>query len=155
MTRSAAALRLMRFAAVCLVALPCSARAQSSVDRELFRLENAWADAVVHRDAAALGRFVAPRWVYSDESGVMDREAGIKAFTSGTDTVSQASNSGMRAFVYPRAAVVIGMLEMRGRSPSGPFVHRYRYTDTWALIKGRWQCIASQDYLLPEPAVRR
>lgn len=155
MTRSAATLRMMRFAAICLVVLPCAARAQARVERELFRLENAWADAVVHRDAAALGRFVAPRWVYSDESGVMDREAGIKAFTSGTDTVTQASNSGMRAFVYPNAAVVIGVLEMRGRSPSGPFVHRYRYTDTWALIGGRWQCIASQDYLLPRSPGRR
>jgi ketosteroid isomerase-like protein len=126
-----------------------------AAERALFRLENDWAQAVIHRDAATLERLVAPRWVYSDESGVMERAAGIRAFTTGTDSVREASNSEMRALVYPGVAVVIGVLRMKGRSPSGPFTHRYRYTDTWAMIDGRWQCIASQDYLMPEPRTVR
>ena len=140
---------------------PAPARAQSSrtpavaqdertVEHTLFRLENDWAAAVIHRDVAALQRLVAPHWVYSDESGVMERDAGIRSFTTGTDTVRAASNNGMRVFVYPGSAVVIGVLQMRGNGPSGPFVHRYRYTDTWAWLDGRWQCVASQDYLIPE-----
>ena len=51
------------------------------------------------RDAAIMRRITAPKWVYSDESGVMEREAGIKAFTTGTDTVREASNEKMRALV--------------------------------------------------------
>ena len=39
----------------------------------------------------------------------------------------------------------------RGATRGGPFTHRYRYTDTWMKLDGRWQCIASQDYLMPEP----
>ena len=123
---------------------------ERTAERALFRLENDWAQAVIHRDAAVLQRIVAAHWVYSDESGVMERDAGIRAFTSGPDTVRAASNNGMRAMVYPGAAVVIGVLQMRGDGPSGAFVHRYRYTDTWAWLDGRWQCIASQDYLMPE-----
>ncbi len=126
-----------------------------TAERSLIALENEWAQAVVHRDAEALGRFVAPRWVYSDESGVMDRDAGIRAFTSGTDTVTSAGNRDMHVTVYPGAAVVIGVLEMRGRGPGGAFVHRYRYTDTWVLIDGRWQCVASQDYLMPSHGAPR
>ncbi|MEP6733604.1 MAG: nuclear transport factor 2 family protein [bacterium] len=125
------------------------ARAQVSVEKTLFRLEDEFAQAVVKRDAKALRQIVAPKWVYSDESGVMEREAGIKAFTSGTDTVQHASNANMRALVYPNSAVVIGILEMKGRGPEGPFTHRYRYTDAWVLLDGRWQCVASQDYLIP------
>ena len=55
-----------------------SAKAKTgNVEQTLFKLEDDFARAVVRRDAGALGRLVAPRWVYSDESGVMDRAAGI------------------------------------------------------------------------------
>ena len=121
---------------------------QKSDERELFRLENEWAQAVVKRDPAVLHRMTAPRWVYSDETGVMEREAGIKSFTTGTDTVRAASNDKMRALVYDNAAVVIGVLVMKGSGARGPFTNRYRYTDSWAKLDGRWQCIASQDYLI-------
>jgi hypothetical protein len=50
--------------------------------------------------------------------------------------------------------VVVGILQMKGTGPAGPFTRRYRYTDSWALIGGRWQCIASQDYLMPAAATR-
>jgi ketosteroid isomerase-like protein len=79
----------------------------------------------------------------------MDRDAGIAAFTSGADTVHEASNSDMRANVYGNAAVVTGILRMKGRGPGGPFDRRYRYTDTWVRLDGRWQAVASQDYLIP------
>ena len=119
-------------------------------EQALFKLENDWTQAVVKRDAAIMHRLTAPKWVYSDESGVMEREAGIKAFTTGSDTVREASNEKMRALVYDKSAVVIGVLVMKGRGPKGAFTNRYRYTDTWVKLDGRWQCIASQDYLLPE-----
>jgi ketosteroid isomerase-like protein len=127
-----------------------SSAATKAAERELYRIEDAWAQAVVRRDAKALGRLIAPRWVYSDESGLMDRDAGIAAFTSGTDTVSEASNSDMRANIYGNAAVVTGILRMKGRGSGGPFDRRYRYTDTWVRLDGRWQAVASQDYLIPE-----
>ena len=79
------------------VAAPAIAQPSRDVEKTLFRLEDDFAQAVVKRDARALGKLVAPKWVYSDESGVMEREAGIKAFTSGTDTVTKASNANMRA----------------------------------------------------------
>ena len=131
------------------VAAAQQAAGQKSDERELFRLENEWAHAVVKRDAAILHRMTAPPWVYSDETGVMEREAGIKSFTTGTDTVRDASNERMRALIYDNSAVVIGVLVMKGRGASGPFNNRYRYTDSWVRLDGRWQCVASQDYLIP------
>ena len=131
-----------------IAAAQLSAR-QKSDERELFRLENEWAHAVVKRDAAILHRMTAPRWVYSDETGVLEREAGIKSFTTGTDTVRDASNKRMRALIYDNSAVVIGILVMKGSGASGAFNNRYRYTDSWVKRDGRWQCIASQDYLIP------
>ncbi len=132
------------------VSPPAAAQGSTkAAEQALYRIEDEFARAVVRRDAKALGRIVAPNWVYSDESGVMGRAEGIKVFTSGTDTVTSATNSGMRAMVYGDAAVVIGILRMKGRGPSGPFDRRYRYTDTWVKLDGRWQCVAAQDYLMP------
>ena len=133
-------------------AVPLAAQDTTATQRALYRLEDQWAQGVVHRDAAAVRRLVAPGWVYSDESGVMTREQGIASFTGGPDTVTSAGNEQMRAIVYGNTAVVIGILTMRGHNAQGEFVHRYRYTDTWLKRSGRWQCIASQDYLLPEEA---
>jgi hypothetical protein len=136
---------------LCAAASPAAAQQGSKADEQaLFKLENDWTQGVVKRDAALMHRLTAPKWVYSDESGVMEREAGIKAFTTGTDTVREASNEKMRALIYDKSAVVIGILVMKGRGPKGPFTNRYRYTDTWVKLDGRWQCIASQDYLMPE-----
>jgi ketosteroid isomerase-like protein len=128
---------------------PAAPAANRDAERTLFRLEDEFAQAVVKRDARALGRLVAPRWVYSDASGVMQRDAGIAAFTTGSDTVREASNAEMRALVYDNSAIVIGILQMKGRGSAGPFTRRYRYTDSWVKLDGRWQCVASQDYLMP------
>lgn len=145
--------RRLAATALLLVAAPSAGAQQGSKadERALFTLENDWTQAVIRRDVALMHRLTAPKWVYSDESGVMEREAGIKAFTTGTDTVREASNENMRALIYDKSAVVIGILVMKGRGPKGPFTNRYRYTDTWVKLEGRWQCVASQDYLMPEP----
>ncbi len=143
---------LLLFLTLSAASMPASAQ-KNTAEQTLYKLENDFASAVVKRDANALRRIVAPKWVYSDESGVMERDAGIKAFTSGTDTVREATNEKMRALVYGNSAVVVGILQLKGTGAKGPFTNRYRYTDAWALIDGRWQCIASQDYLLP--ATRR
>ena len=146
--------RVLRRVACALVLVACATRvsaqeADKAAIDQLVKLENEWADAAVHRDVAMMDRLTAPRWIYSDESGVMNRSAGIKAFTTGPDTVQSATNREMHVFVYGNSAVVIGILQMSGRGAKGAFTHRYRFTDTWVLLDGRWQCVASQDYLMP------
>jgi hypothetical protein len=153
---SVSSLRVRHLAASVALLLSTAATAPaqqgSKADEQaLFKLENDWTQGVIKRDAALMHRLTAPKWVYSDESGVMEREAGIKAFTTGTDTVREASNEKMRALIYDKSAVVIGILVRKGRGPKGAFTNRYRYTDTWVKLDGRWQCVASQDYLMPEP----
>ena len=128
----------------------------SAEQRLLAKLENDWAQAVIRRDARGIRRLVDAQWVYTDENGLMTREQGITAFTTGTDTVQQAGNEEMRITLHGRSvAVVTGILWMRGRGPNGAFLHRYRYTDTWMRKEGVWRCIASQDLLLQPVAGSR
>ena len=122
----------------------------SADERELLRLEDAWAEALVKRDATFFRRTLHPRYVYSDERGVFTKEQVIAEQTAGTDTVQQAANEEMRVHLYGPAAVVTGILVVRGRGKDGAFEHRYRYTDSWARSGGRWRMIASQDYNIPK-----
>ena len=122
----------------------------TAAERVLFRLENEWAQGVVKRDPAAVRRLTSTRWVYTDETGTMNREQGVAAFTTGADTVTSAVNEQMHATLYGNTAIVTGVLVLRGHESGKSFEHRYRYTDSWMKLGGRWLCIASQDYLMPE-----
>lgn len=136
---------------------PCRLTAQSApisastspAARELFRLEDQWARALIVRDSGFFRRTLHPDYVYSDERGTFDRQQVIAEQVGGTDSVQYAANENMRAHVHGSAAVVTGILVVRGRGQSGPFRHRYRFTDTWLRQDGRWWMIASQDYDIP------
>jgi hypothetical protein len=158
------AVRPTRFATVALLCaalvatlvatLPRDARAQATATaattRELVRLEDSWAAAVVKRDGTTFERLLAPGFVYTENDQLMTRGDVLRSVTSGSDTVTAAHNEGMVVHSFgPATAVVTGWLVMRGRGPSGAFDRRYRFTDTWVKSGGRWRIVAAQDYLAP------
>ena len=124
-------------------------RPATAVEQNLFRLEDEWTRALVRRDAAAFGRLLAPRFVYTENDEVMTRAQLIEAVTRGADTVESAANEDMKAYAYGNTAVVTGWLIVKGRGKDGAFNRRYRYTDTWVNRAGQWQVIAAHDYLAP------
>lgn len=115
---------------------------------QLNTLENDWARALVRRDTAMFRRHLAPKFVYTENADVTDKEGVIKSVVS-SDTVTWAGNQGMHVYLYGNTGVVTGILAMKGRGAKGPFNKRYRFTDTWMLLGGIWQIIAAQDYLMP------
>ncbi|HEY2378543.1 MAG TPA: nuclear transport factor 2 family protein [Gemmatimonadaceae bacterium] len=145
-------MRLERLAfVIALAASPIAhAGAQTSrAARTLLRLEDQWASALVSRDSGFFRRTLHPDYVYSDERGTFSKAQVIAEQVGGTDTVTYAANEDMRAHVHGDAAVVTGILIVRGRGKGGRFEHRYRYTDTWVAGKQGWLMIASQDYEIP------
>ena len=126
-----------------------AAGAARQTERTLLRLEDEWARALVRRDAATFRRLLAPRFVYTENERVMNKEELIREVVSGSDTVESAGNEDVRTYVYGTAAVVTGVLALKGRGASGAFDRRFRFTDTWVFRGGQWQVVAAQDYLLP------
>jgi hypothetical protein len=125
-----------------------TSRTAPSTERALIRLENEWTRGLVQRDTALFQRLLAPRFVYTEDAQVMTRDEVIRSVV-GTDRVRAASNEDMTVYDYGNTAVVTGILVVRGSGRNGPFVRRYRYTDTWHRIDGTWRVIAAQDYLIP------
>ena len=122
---------------------------RTAAEREILRLEDDWARALTRRDANFFRRTLHPAYVYSDERGVFTKDQVIAEQTAPSDTVTFAANEDMRVHLHGNAAVVTGILVVRGRGKDGPFQHRYRYTDTWVRSEGRWRMVASQDYDIP------
>jgi len=117
---------------------------------ELTRLENQWASGLVRRDRALFERLLAPRFVYTENDKLSRRADVLHDVTEGADTVTAAHNEGMEVHRFgPTTAVVTGWLVVRGRGKGGPFLHRYRFTDTWVKGSAGWQIVAAQDYLMP------
>jgi ketosteroid isomerase-like protein len=140
---------------VSLAASPTVASAQqpkgslTADERVVLDLEEAWARAVVKRDAGTFRKILAPGFVYTEDDRVQTGDQLLRDIVSGTDTVTEARNEKLETHPFDNAMIVTGWLVMRGRSAGKPFEHRYRFTDTWLKRRGQWQIIAAQDYLVP------
>lgn len=118
-------------------------------ERAVLDLEDAWAKAVVKRDAATFKRLLAPGFIYTEDARVQTGEELTRDIVTGTDTVTEARNQELKTHTFDNTMIVTGWLVMRGRSSGKPFEHRYRFTDTWVKRGGQWQIVAAQDYLVP------
>lgn len=121
-------------------------------ERAVLDLEEAWAKAVVKRDAATFKRLLAPGFIYTEDARVQTGAELTRDIVTGTDTVTEARNEQLETHTFDHTMIVTGWLVMRGRSGGKPFEHRYRFTDTWVKRGGQWQIVAAQDYLVPAGA---
>ena len=118
-------------------------------ERAVLDLEEAWAKAVVKRDAATFKRLLAPGFTYTEDDRMQSGAELMRDIVSGSDTVTEARNEKLATQSYGNTMIVTGWLVMRGRTGGKPFDRRYRFTDTWLKRDGQWQIIAAQDYLVP------
>jgi ketosteroid isomerase-like protein len=120
------------------------------VRQQITRLEDDWIKAVIARDAAAFNRLLAPGFVYTEDDRVYTKEQLIKEVTTSTDTVTSGQNEDLVVRPFgSNTAVATGWLVLSGRGSNGAFTYRYRYTDTWVRLNGRWRVVAAQDYRKP------
>src|SRR6266536_5638461 len=122
---------------------------QDPQSRVLLRLEDDWAVALIHRDAAVFRRLLADGFIYTEDDRTVSRDDVLHDVAAGADTVTTAHNEAMQVHRFGATAVVTGWLVVGGRGPSGSFDRRYRFTDTWVSRDGRWQIVAAHDYLVP------
>jgi hypothetical protein len=125
------------------------AQGLAATKREIARLEDVWVKAVIDRDPTMFDRLLAPGFVYSEDDRTYTKAQLVKEITQGTDTVTAGRNEDLSVRVYGATAIATGWLILSGRGASGRFERRYRYTDTWARLNGRWRVVAAHDYLKP------
>ena len=122
-----------------------TAMALNAAEQELIAVENAWAEAAVKADGAALGKLYADEYMFTDENGVVwNKSQDIANVTSGAYKPVSYKFDDMRVRIYGDTAVVTGRNEIKASFKDEDISGPYRFTDVFVKRDGRWQCVATQ-----------
>jgi len=115
----------------------------------VLALENAWNRALELKDVKALEMVLASTFVSVDIDGSVASKSEFLASIKSPDyQPSQAVTEQSNVQVYGNAAVVVGILRVKGKEKGKPYVHRERFVDTWIKVNGTWQCVATTSTLI-------
>ncbi len=138
------------FLVVLMAAAPIAAQtSRSDAETKILALENAWNQAQIHHDAAALGTLLPETFVYTDYDGtVMTKAQFLVDLKDPNYVATLVANENEHVFTYDNAAIVTGTYHTKGKYKGTPFEHWGRFTDTWVRQNGLWQCVASHTNLI-------
>lgn len=125
--------------------------AQQADPREskLLILEHLWNEAQVNRDSAALDALVSSRFINTEWDGeVSDKQKFLADIKDPRFKPTQAAIQEVKMNFFGDTAVVTGVYHTQGTYQGKPYDHVGRFTDTWVLDLGKWQCVASHTSLL-------
>ena len=115
-----------------------------SVEQELIKLENEWADAWVKSDVAFFDRIMADDYTWTSPWGDVSTKADNFALVkSGKDVITSWVLADMKVRVYGDAAVVTGRDTVKETYKGEDVSGQHRWTHTWIKRAGRWQCVAA------------
>lgn len=129
-----------------------SAPAQAPDSNAAIRaVAQAFDDAQVHGDGAALDRLLAPDLLFVRGSGrVGDRKDFIESFANPrTKLEPLVITDRLFLRVSPDVAVVGGEAWVKGVDDGRPLAEHFRYSDTLAKREGRWLVVYTQMTGLP------
>jgi len=118
---------------------------------KVIAMENAWNQAELHNDAKAVQLLLAEDFVMTTAEGVLYNKAQIVASVrdqSYRPEVLQSTD--MVVHPHGNSAIVTGVYYEKGTDKGKPWERRGRFTDTWILLDGRWQCAASHFSVKPK-----
>jgi ketosteroid isomerase-like protein len=145
MTRTLCCCILLAFSAVGLAA------AQQADPREtkLLVLERLWNEAQVNRDSSALDALVSSRFVNTEWDGeISDKQRFLADIKDPRFKPNSATIQAVKMNFFGDTAVVTGIYRTQGTYQGKPYDHVGRFTDTWVLDLGKWQCVASHTSLI-------
>jgi Domain of unknown function (DUF4440) len=139
----------------CLLLLTLGAFAQTAREKndpqatKLVVLEHLWNDAQVHRDERALEGMIADTFVETEWDGeVSERGKFLADIKDPKFRPSLVTIQDLKVNLYRNTGVVTGVYHTKGSYSGKPYDHLGRFTDTWILEDGKWQCVASHTSLL-------
>jgi ketosteroid isomerase-like protein len=142
--------------AIALICAIWAARAQQSstagAERYIKESESQWAESVANGDASVVERILADDFLGVDPDGNLYEKAKMVADTreAPKEFISNHLND-VKVRFFGDTAVAQGD-ESWVRRTGTPLRARFVWTDTWILRNGKWQIVASEDLIAPEPA---
>jgi len=144
MIRSICCCLLLALSSVALAAQQADPR-----EGKLLVLERLWNEAQVHRDSAALNALVSSRFMNTEWDGeISDKQKFLADIKDPLFKPTAASIQDVKMNFFGDTAVITGIYHTQGTYQGKPYNHVGRFTDTWVLDTGKWQCVASHTSLL-------
>ena len=146
--------RTMNRIAICCVLLVLGSvgvAAQQTDPREgkLLVLERLWNEAQVNRDSSALDALVSSRFINTEWDGELSDKQKFLADIKDPHFRPTALNiQNVKMNFFGDTAVVTGIYHAQGSYQGKAYDHVGRFTDTWVMDLGKWQCVASHTSLL-------
>jgi len=117
-----------------------------SVEQELIKLENEWAEAWVKSDVAFFDRIMADDYTWTSPWGeVFTKAHNLALIKSREDVITSWVVAEMKVRVYGDAAVVSGFDTVKETYKGEDVSGQNRFTHTWVKLAGRWQCVAGHN----------
>jgi ketosteroid isomerase-like protein len=117
-----------------------------SVEQELIKLENEWAEAWVKHNVAFFERIEADDYTWTSPQGEVWTKPRDVAFVRSLDSVKDITMSyvttEVKVRVYGYAAVVTGLDTIKETNKGKEVNRQERWTNTWVKRAGQWQCVA-------------
>lgn len=125
--------------------------AQAPDNAVVLAAAQAFDDAQLHGDRAALERMLAPDFLFIRGSGRIGNRADfIAGFTMPNSHLAPFDiRDRLLLRLSPDMAVVGGEARIRGTEDDKPFAEHFRYSDMFALRSGRWVAVFTQVTGLP------
>ena len=139
----------LTIASLCLLSLSLAAAQDasktSSLEDQIKKQEQNWAQATVKDGAAAVDQYEADDIITTDPSGrVTDKTQDKLDLSSGDFKIQSEELSDVRVRIYSNTAVASGTNIVKGTYTGQDINGKYRFTDTWVKRNGKWQVVASQ-----------
>jgi ketosteroid isomerase-like protein len=120
---------------------------KSTHEATIRDIEDKWEAAVMRHDPSVAQAYLADDYRgISSRGKVMSKANVIAEIKKDTDTYTSAKNGKVDVRVFGgQFAVATGISMEAGKAKDGKdFKRSFRWTDTWVLRNGKWQCVASQ-----------
>jgi ketosteroid isomerase-like protein len=132
--------------AVAIIAQTTAQPKSGSVEQELIKLENDWANAWVKHDVEFFERIEADDYTWISPQGEVWTKSRDVAFVRYLDSVKDITMSyvttEVKVRVYGDAAVVTGLDTIKETNKGKEVNRQERWTNTWIKRMGQWQCVA-------------
>lgn len=130
------------FLAAAAVMSAWSQQATAADEKELIRLQNAWAEARIKGDVAFMEKLFAKEFTVTGiNGGENSRSADIEMFASGDMKPEIVRDEQMKVAVYGDVAMVTGIEHLKGKYKGNPGEFMLRFTNIYVRRDGRWQMI--------------
>jgi ketosteroid isomerase-like protein len=117
----------------------------STVEDQIKKHEQDWAQAVVKEGEASVDQYEGDEIITTDPTGRVTNKTQDKTdLSSGDYQIQSEELSDLKVLVYGNTAVAAATNRMKGTYKRQDLSGNYRFTDTWVKRNSKWQVVASQ-----------